>query len=491
MFGRGREALRSLTTDRLVRYWRGIPKVPLAFLGVGMHRAWFELVFTMPRAAEVESASAYVVSQGLLDLVMVSTLFVFAALSRRVSPLHERRAAWATCGGCLISSTLTAYLGVFEPALFQLARVLSSAVGGVGIGLAVLLWSERYAMLAPARICLYYSCGIVFGALVVWAFRGLLPPWQPTMICLLPLASLWMLWRSYHRHRVDEASSCREWGRFSFPWKPLAMVALYSLAFSMQYHAAAVPGLHSSLGTIACALFVAALVGLAGARVEFESVYSFWLPVMAAAFLLIPASGALGQWWSAFFNCWGHTCSEIFVLVMMGSLARRYAVSPIWLFGIERGVRSLALLVGRVIGQAIILQGGSTSLPVIIAVILATVVILTETKLDARWGLALRPVRQGGNDEGEQGGTGETANTDAERLNCLGTRCTELAHSHGLTQREGEVLLLLAQRKSTADIEDELIIANGTAKAHINHVYQKLGVHSREELLDLIGDEKM
>ncbi len=35
-------------------------------------------------------------------------------------------------------------------------------------------------------------------------------------------------------------------------------------------------------------------------------------------------------------------------------------------------------------------------------------------------------------------------------------------------------------------IERELFIANGTAKAHVRHIYQKLDIHSREELFALI-----
>lgn len=61
--------------------------------------------------------------------------------------------------------------------------------------------------------------------------------------------------------------------------------------------------------------------------------------------------------------------------------------------------------------------------------------------------------------------------------------CSALASEHNLSQREGEVLLLLAQRKTVRDIEQELCVANGTARAHVNHVYQKLGIHAREELL--------
>jgi DNA-binding CsgD family transcriptional regulator len=35
-----------------------------------------------------------------------------------------------------------------------------------------------------------------------------------------------------------------------------------------------------------------------------------------------------------------------------------------------------------------------------------------------------------------------------------------------------------------------LHIAPGTASTHINHIYQKLGVHSCQELLDMVLDEQ-
>jgi LuxR family maltose regulon positive regulatory protein len=48
-----------------------------------------------------------------------------------------------------------------------------------------------------------------------------------------------------------------------------------------------------------------------------------------------------------------------------------------------------------------------------------------------------------------------------------------------LTQREIEVLLLIAAGLSNQEIAEELVIAVGTVKRHINHIYAKLDVHSR------------
>lgn len=61
-----------------------------------------------------------------------------------------------------------------------------------------------------------------------------------------------------------------------------------------------------------------------------------------------------------------------------------------------------------------------------------------------------------------------------------------LAAAHGLTPREAEVFALLAQGRSIPYIRDELIISRETAATHAKHIYAKLGVHSRQELIDLV-----
>ena len=54
--------------------------------------------------------------------------------------------------------------------------------------------------------------------------------------------------------------------------------------------------------------------------------------------------------------------------------------------------------------------------------------------------------------------------------------------------REQEALSLLLAGKTASEVADEMFIAHGTAKAHIRHIYQKLDVHDRVELFDLMRD---
>jgi predicted ATPase/DNA-binding CsgD family transcriptional regulator len=52
-----------------------------------------------------------------------------------------------------------------------------------------------------------------------------------------------------------------------------------------------------------------------------------------------------------------------------------------------------------------------------------------------------------------------------------------------LTERELEVLRLLAAGQSNAEIADSLVVAIGTVKAHIQHIYRKVDAHSRTHAL--------
>ena len=63
---------------------------------------------------------------------------------------------------------------------------------------------------------------------------------------------------------------------------------------------------------------------------------------------------------------------------------------------------------------------------------------------------------------------------------------TRAAGEGGLTDREADVLKLLAQGFSQAAISERLFIGAGTVHTHRAHIYQKLDVHSRQELIDLV-----
>ena len=67
--------------------------------------------------------------------------------------------------------------------------------------------------------------------------------------------------------------------------------------------------------------------------------------------------------------------------------------------------------------------------------------------------------------------------------------CAQVAQEFGLSEREAEVLVLLAQGNTIDQISQELCVSFNTSKSHVRHVYTKTGVHTRKELLDLTRGE--
>lgn len=67
-------------------------------------------------------------------------------------------------------------------------------------------------------------------------------------------------------------------------------------------------------------------------------------------------------------------------------------------------------------------------------------------------------------------------------------QCEVVAKEYGLSARQREVLGMLARGRNADYITEKLIISAHTAKAHIYNIYQKTGVHSRQELMDLVED---
>ena len=53
--------------------------------------------------------------------------------------------------------------------------------------------------------------------------------------------------------------------------------------------------------------------------------------------------------------------------------------------------------------------------------------------------------------------------------------------SEHLTEREQEVLTLVCERLSDAEIGRRLTVSTRAAESHVHHIFEKLGVHSRKE----------
>lgn len=68
-------------------------------------------------------------------------------------------------------------------------------------------------------------------------------------------------------------------------------------------------------------------------------------------------------------------------------------------------------------------------------------------------------------------------------------RYKTIALEYGLSPRETEVFILLAQGRDRAFIQKELFISDATIKTHTQHIYVKLGVSNKQELISFVLDK--
>lgn len=75
---------------------------------------------------------------------------------------------------------------------------------------------------------------------------------------------------------------------------------------------------------------------------------------------------------------------------------------------------------------------------------------------------------------------------DASGIAVFAAQCERAVSAFGLTDRETQVFFLLARGRSVPSIAHALCISCNTAKTHVNHVYERMGVNGRQEMIDAI-----
>lgn len=68
----------------------------------------------------------------------------------------------------------------------------------------------------------------------------------------------------------------------------------------------------------------------------------------------------------------------------------------------------------------------------------------------------------------------------------IATQSQLVREHYRLTAREAEVMELIARGHSVARIAESLVVSENTIRTHSKHLYTKLGIHKKQELVDLL-----
>lgn len=455
---------------------------PLRFLGMGMLVAWLCCTHIPDIYCGESDALRRVASTGMRygDIGMFLLLAAFA--SRIGSLGSHMKIAGVLVAVCCAGTALTGLLLVPSGALIGVV-ITASVVTALGGAILFCLWAEVYSQMGSTQIVVYGagSCLVAFGLYVL--VSTMMHPYAVLATALLPVGSFACVASSFVLVPREAAKS--KAARYAVPWKIVVIMTLAGLASGLAGSVLLNPDGQGAVHRIwATGVAGAVILGLALLRPEkFDARFlaQACVPLALAACVLMPAAWSNAGFAVSFLVKLAYVWFTIFAIMLLANLAFRFGVPTLRMFAIARACSEGAIFLGvtmRGFLQSSGLSQDGTVLLIsacagVVAVCVCVLLWRSERAVNADWGAA-----------GIEVASGERVMGPRERLI---VRCEQLAQMHALTARETEVLTLIAQRKTRSEIEQELFLSQNTVKTHVRHIYAKLGIHSKSDVYELVG----
>ncbi len=479
-----------------------------------VHVAFFSAVFWTGSGEEL-SLTAWLVNVLANGCAMV----VFGCLSVRCAPLGARRGLVVA----LVALTVVGTVGLaWGSALSDAWVYLSSAFSGVGTAGLLLLWAEEYRGISPT----YAKRRTIPASMIMGVFYylliSMLPPVAAVVATMfLPVVSVVLLRLTRRMERGDVAEEAfgradpesdaffcdvhgvrrgrlRNAVRYAVPVRFVAFTAVYCLAPGfMRGHTSALPfasaggigeATFAGVAIVMVAVAVASVALLGEAKIDLA--YKLVVPLMAAGLLLLPFLGAGQETLAAVAIMSGYILFEMYVWASLVDRASNVSAPTALVFGLGKSGMNVGLVAGTFVGFYF---GSSSSMLLVgVLVFIVYLFIVMENAASPGIGVALSPSLVDQNAQGDVA-PGKVTIAEAAQMNLsevfnamLDDVCAAVSETYGLSKREAQVLALLARGRSLQSIADALCVAYSTVKTHTDRIYAKTGVHSRQELIDLL-----
>jgi DNA-binding CsgD family transcriptional regulator len=466
------------------RIWNRLPSV--WFLGLGFWwAAWFSEQFKGSSWLSLGQHGPVLTQAGFLigTVPYALTFLLLIALRKRLSSLHERipllvgAAVVSGIGLAVVSLHGTTFIG---PVGSVIGVLLTQAAGA----LLVLSWWELCCAVGARRTCIGVSASIFVGAglhILMVALGSASPLAAAIVLAFFPaltLVSLVMMWRD---PRVQPLDAAVQQEPFHMPAN--IMVGLFAYGFAtgfmvnlttLQPHPGSGVALASTAWNGGTALLILAYALF---KRTFDLRFLSWpiLISLAVGFMLLPVAGY------SYANDVAHAgiiCVALFWITTCSDIAHRVPAPALAVVGWGAFANAGGSAIGGLV--CAVLLGMTTlnawhlsviALGVVMLQILASAPLFGgTTSASTLWGLLSQPAQP------------------APELpdGLVEGRCAEVATANGLTPREREILVLLAQSRTADEIGKALVISDGTVRTHIKRIHEKLGVHSQPQLIRMI-----
>lgn len=454
----------------------------LAFVGLGFWQAWWMVAMCTDSLLPDPSENPFPVSLTVLLLALSCLGYLVVVLGREagLERMLGPKGILATTAVLSIAGSLgmgivahTELLGVLDGLLFALAAIAFS----LGNAILLITWGSLWSTLATGYVgrllCASYTAAFALFFTVQALPLGI----AIAVSAFLPAASL----AGYLSAR--KAPRRKPLKRTVPPWRELpvgkAIAALVLANFvwgvSQKYLYGSTGGDAAGLAFLfgaVCLLAFTAFMFIASPSDEAAALLRPIVPALICGMALMqvfpPEDVFLGEG----IMIYGAYCLDMLIMLVASDIAFRMNGSVVRIFGIALFAARAGSLLGTVAGEwCIVFEPSLTAVAMIciVALVVAGMLLFPQSELERFYRVQALPA--------------------ADAL--FEAKCEAIAETYGLTEREHEVLGLLARGRSAPYIGQELCIALGTAKNHISSIYRKIGVSDRQSLHNVIEHENI
>ncbi len=493
-------------------------------LGYGLYWMWTLLCF--------QSTAAFIPFGGGLETILDSSGdFFFCSLVATVlahpfwaavlalRPQLCRHAPWV---GAVVTGLSIVAVGLV-PAT-PLALVALGVISGVSSALLDVRWLQTMGALPETQsgraICASL-CVALLGYQPIALLGRASAALCITLIAVLPLASAAALGRccaqgegQLDKAQVRAAAHNARQIAGTLVWPVVGSLAFFFVEGCVQGITSAHTDfdlLHSV--TLASELAATALMYLAlrrSRRLEANKLYALVMALVSAGFLTLPIalnSGTEGGLFAAAtLVSTGTMIIDVVVLCAIARAAFDWRAPGAIVGGVARGVTVGVMGVGHFVGvqfseglwsgnvDAVVFIVSITYLLILCCVLYFSHIRGAKDDIAAIEGAPAQAASEALPAKGANahpGATPDAAATDepsgeATGEEALFRRVEAVAFEHHLSRRETDVFALIARGRSVPYTAQALVLSENTVRSHVRRIYNKLGVHSKQELLNLV-----
>lgn len=268
----------------------------------------------------------------------------------------------------------------------------------------------------------------------------------------------------------------------------------------------------SMLGSLLAAAALMALWNRTSFRFDIPRAFRFVFPIIATGFMLLPFFGRFYLILLAAVTYTVFIFAAMLMMIQAAQIARDQGASPVFVYGLYAGPAYLLQGIGFLLGynSGIFTQFGFEQLSMVamLTIYVIGIVLWVQYKNLARKAPELKRSRTRIEFQALSPSKKTSAEPAAsEKKTALDEReiaggaildktsklCLVLQDRYRLSDREREVMELLARGNKVSTVAETLFVSENTVRSHNKRIYRKLDIHKRQELLDMLKeiDEEM